>query len=114
MVCGGRSVWVLNDRIWRGLQKSEEACKQYKKWLKAMAEYARAMLGAKQAVQAAEEEAKGREEDLSMFLEQADTFLLAREKHRRRRSDKDKETCAPPSTFPLPFHATPLIHHTIG
>ncbi len=81
---GGCLGWVL--------QKSEEACKQYKKWLKAMAEYARALLGAKQAVQAAEEEAKGREEDLSLFLEQADTFLLAREKHRRRRTDKDKDT----------------------
>jgi hypothetical protein len=78
-------------------------CKQYKKWLKAMAEYARALLGAKQAVLAAEEEAKGREEDLSMFLEQADTFMLAREKHRRRRGDKDKETCALPFLLPPNF-----------
>ena len=73
------------------VQKSEEASKQYKKWLKAMAEYSRALLGAKAAVQAAEEEAKGREEDLTLFLEQAETFLLARDKHRRRRADKEKE-----------------------
>lgn len=73
-----------------GLQKSEESKAQYKKWMKAMADYARALLGARAAVTAAEQEVKGREDDLSLFLEQADSFLLSREKHRRHRAaDKD-------------------------
>jgi hypothetical protein len=87
------------------LQKAEESSRQYKKWLQALANYSRMLLGAHAAVEAAKEELKGREEDISLFLDQADTFLLARDKSRRRRH-KDKEGCAAAATAaalsPLP------------
>lgn len=75
------------------LQKAEESSRQYKKWLKSMADYSRALLGAYAAMEQAKQECKGREEDLSLFLEQADTFLQARERSRRKRQIKEIEGC---------------------
>ncbi len=58
-------------------------------------EYARALLSAKEAAEAAATEAKGREEDLALFLAEADSFLLTRESKHRSRRRKDKDGRAP-------------------
>ena len=79
----------------RPAQRSEEASKQYRKWLAALADYVRAALAAKVAKTSAEGELAAREEELGLFLAEADSFL-GKDKHgtRRRRRDKDVP-CAP-------------------
>jgi hypothetical protein len=62
-------------------------------------EYARALLSAKEAAEAASTEAKGREEDLALFLAEADSFLLTRESKHRSRRRKDKDGRAPAQRF---------------
>ena len=76
-------------------QKSEEACKQYRKWLGALADYSRAALlgreAVKEAMKAAEAENSAREEELGLFLAEADAFLSSQRSHRsgrRRRSER--------------------------
>ena len=96
-LCAAAWGGACTERDPGGCQKAEEGGKQYRKWLAALAEYSRALLSAKEAAEAAQAEAKGREEDLALFLAEADSFLLTREGKHRSRRRKDKDACAPRS-----------------
>lgn len=63
------------------LQKQEETCSHYRKWLSAMAECAKALTDSKAAVASAEADVKVREEDLAVLVGEAATFV---EKERAR------------------------------
>ena len=71
------------------LQKNEESVKQYRKWLVALADYAKAAVTGKESVRAAEAEFLQREEELGLFLKEADAFLAA-QKHRSGRRKREK------------------------
>lgn len=75
----------------RDKQRSEEAGAQFRKWLKALSDHSRNLLGAKAAMAAAEATVKGCEEDLSLFLEEADHFLLSEKPRKKRRHLKNEE-----------------------
>lgn len=70
-------------------QKVEESVKQYRKWLVALADCAKAAIAGKEAVRAAEAEFLPREQELGLFLKEADTFLAA-QKHRSGRRKREK------------------------
>ena len=71
------------------VQRSEESCKQYRKWLAALADYARAVITGRETVRAAEAEFVQREEELGLFLQEADSFL-ASQKHRSGRRKRSR------------------------
>lgn len=85
------------DRGSTCLQKSEDSCKQYRKWLAALADYSRQLIGGREGVRAAEAEYVQREEELGLFLKEADAFLAA-QKHRTGRRKRDRCRC--PSFLP--------------
>ena len=77
------------------VQRSEESCKQYRKWLAALADYARAVITGRETVRAAEAEFLQREEELGLFLQEADSFL-ASQKHRSGRRKRSRSVeCRP-------------------
>lgn len=72
------------------MQKAEDSAKQYRKWLGAMTDCVRSALAGKQAVRALEAEYYQREEELGMFLKEADNFLASQKTRSRRSKRPDK------------------------
>ena len=70
------------------LQRSELACKQYKKWLHALTGHSQAVMNGREAVKTAQAGAAQYEEALELFLRECHDFLSSQKKTKRRHSDR--------------------------
>ncbi|KAL3132477.1 hypothetical protein ABBQ32_009026 [Trebouxia sp. C0010 RCD-2024] len=92
------SVQELSHR----LQKQDDLCSHYRKWLTAVAECAKALTDSKAAVATAEAEVKVREDDLTVLVAEAASFVekeRARASKRARRHRDGRPRSANPRTF---------------
>ncbi|DBA65663.1 TPA: hypothetical protein ACH3X2_002720 [Trebouxia sp. C0005] len=79
------------------VQKQEETCSHYRKWLSAVAECAKALTDSKAQVVKAEADVKVREEDLAVLVGEAATFVekeraRANKRARRHRDGRPRDT----------------------
>lgn len=87
------SIQELTHRV----QKQEETCSHYRKWLSAVAECAKALTDSKAQVIKAEADVKVREEDLAVLVGEAATFVekeraRANKRARRHRDGRPRDT----------------------
>ena len=88
----GRSpaVYILWDMCQQSeyLQRSELACKQYKKWLHALAGHSQAVVTGRATVRTAQAGVAQYEEALELFLRECHDFLSSQKKPKRRHSER--------------------------
>lgn len=71
-------------------QTSEESRKQYRKWLSAFTECAKALSDSRDSLRKAEEQVKERSEDMDKFVAGVKVFLSKEKSTRRAKRDKER------------------------
>lgn len=73
-------------------QASEESRKQYRKWLAAFTECAKALAESRDSLRKAEEQVKERSEDMDKFVMGVKVFLSKEKSTRRARREKERSS----------------------
>ena len=74
------------------VQSSEESRKQYRKWLSAFTECAKALSDSRDSLRKAEEQVTERSEDMDKFVAGVKVFLSKEKSSRRAKRDKERTT----------------------
>ena len=78
------------------LQKSDDVCSQYRKWLSAVSECTKALTASKTRLEEAKKDMAEREEDLNILVNEAGTFMQKEQARAAKRAKRHAQRCAGP------------------
>ena len=76
------------------LQKSNDVCSQYRKWLSAVSECTKALTASKTRLEEAKKDMAEREEDLNILVNEAGTFMQKEQARAAKRAKRHAQRCA--------------------